>query len=59
MTQDDLEYHRQRARAEMDQAYRASSDAAAAAHMRLSALHMKCLQSEDEKCGGASVAQRA
>lgn len=36
----DYHYHVDRARTEMDCAYRAQSHAAAAAHMRLSALHM-------------------
>lgn len=36
----DYQYHVERARAEMDHAYQARLPAAAAAHMKLSALHM-------------------
>ncbi len=36
----DHEYHRQRAQAELDWAYRAENKVAAEAHMRLSAMHM-------------------
>ena len=36
----DYNYHVERARAEMDSAYQASNPLAAAAHMKLSALHM-------------------
>jgi hypothetical protein len=38
------EYHTERARVELDQAYRAESSAAAEAHMKLSSLHMQRLQ---------------
>lgn len=37
----DAQYHVERARAELDLAYRAEEHAAAQAHMRLSALHME------------------
>ena len=37
----DAQYHIERARAELDLAYRAEQRAAADAHMRLSALHMQ------------------
>jgi hypothetical protein len=40
----DTEYHRERARAEMDCAYRATRNVVANAHMRLSALHMERLR---------------
>jgi hypothetical protein len=40
----DREYHTERARVELDQAYRAESSAAAEAHMKLSSLHMQRLQ---------------
>ncbi|HEX8223094.1 MAG TPA: hypothetical protein VF605_04660 [Allosphingosinicella sp.] len=40
MNSKDYHYHLERARAEMDCAYRATDHAAAAAHMKLSALHM-------------------
>ena len=38
---EDLSYHQDRARAELDCGYRASSGNAADAHLRLSAMHMK------------------
>ena len=41
---EDHEYHRQRAQAELDWAYRAENRLAAEAHMRLSALHMERLR---------------
>ena len=41
---DDRQYHSDRARAELDWAYRAERTAVAEAHMRLSALHMQRLQ---------------
>jgi hypothetical protein len=41
----DFHYHMERARAEMDCAYRATDRAAAAAHMKLSALHMDRVRS--------------
>jgi hypothetical protein len=37
----DREYHRQRAQAELDWAYRAENRLAAESHMRLSAMHME------------------
>jgi hypothetical protein len=37
----DYDYHVERARAEIDRGYRAQSEEAAAAHMKLSALHME------------------
>jgi hypothetical protein len=40
---DEQEHHRERVRAELDLAYRAVSPAAADAHLRLSALHMRRL----------------
>ncbi|HEX8226038.1 MAG TPA: hypothetical protein VF605_19700 [Allosphingosinicella sp.] len=55
MRQEDIEYHAQRARAELDQAHSAKDQAAAEAHMRLSSLHMKRVQSADEECGGSGV----
>ena len=50
---DDLSYHQQRARDELDWAYRARNAAAADAHMRLAGLHMQQLKGEDELCGGS------
>ena len=41
MNHNDSEYHTQRARAELDWAYRAENRFAAEAHMRLSAMHME------------------
>ena len=40
---DDRTHHRERVRAELDLAYRAGNRAAADAHLRLSALHMRRL----------------
>lgn len=40
---DDRRHHRERVRAELDLAWRAASRAAAEAHLRLSALHMRRL----------------
>jgi hypothetical protein len=52
MNQQDRDYHVDRTRAELDLAYRAEKPQVADAHLRLSSLHMKCLQREDERCGG-------
>jgi len=46
MTTNDRNYHRERARTELDAAYRAPHRAAAEAHMRLSAMHMKRLNEQ-------------
>lgn len=43
-TPEALSYHRDRARAELDMAYRAATQAAAEAHLRLSSLHMQRLK---------------
>jgi hypothetical protein len=43
----DHEHHRERVRAELDLAYRADSTAAANAHLRLSALHLRRLAEID------------
>jgi hypothetical protein len=45
MRAEDQEYHTARARQELDLGYRANGRLAAAAHMRLAALHMKSAQS--------------
>jgi hypothetical protein len=37
----DLDHHRERVQQELDLAYRASTDAASAAHFKLAALHMR------------------
>jgi hypothetical protein len=51
----DVDYHVERARAELDSAYRAQHRAAAEAHMRLSALHMGRVKQLDETCSGSGV----
>jgi hypothetical protein len=43
-TADDKEFHVARARAELDAAYRAERSEVAAAHLKLSALHMRRAQ---------------
>ena len=53
LRQQDLQYHTDRARAELDLAYAAPHQAAAQAHMKLSALHMAKLKQADERCGGS------
>ena len=47
MTDDDRNYHLERARAELDLAYRAERKDVAAAHMRLSSLHMQRIAQGD------------
>ena len=47
MADRERDYHRERARAELDHAYRATHQGAAQAHMRLSALHMNRLRELD------------
>jgi hypothetical protein len=58
MSQEDREYHVERARAELDRAYSAKGAAAADAHARLSSLHMKRVQLADESCDGAGIHRR-
>ncbi len=41
--EEDREYHTRRAQEEFDRAYRTNNSVAAAAHMRLSSLHMQRL----------------
>jgi hypothetical protein len=53
--QSDREYHLQRARAELDVAYRAERENVAQVHMRLSALHMERLR-QIESDGYAAAA---
>ena len=43
MPTEDRDYHIDRARIELDRAYRTDNHAAARAHFGLAALHMKCL----------------
>ncbi len=60
LSKQDLEYHQQRAMAELDQAYRAEGHVAAEAHMLLAKLHMERIKQQDELCGGSIVfAKRA
>jgi hypothetical protein len=58
MAQQDLDYHRERARAEMDMACRAELRSVADAHMKLAALHMGQIKRQDELCGGSGFAAR-
>jgi len=44
MPTEDRDYHIDRARAELDRAYRTDNFAAASAHFRLASLHMKRVQ---------------
>ncbi|HEX8644750.1 MAG TPA: hypothetical protein VF702_12645 [Allosphingosinicella sp.] len=55
MHREDRDYHMQRARAEMDQAYQARCARAADAHMKLSSLHMQVLKDVDERCSGSNL----
>ena len=52
-SEQDRAYHLHRARDELDWAYRAERDCAAAAHMRLSALHMRKIKELDERREGS------
>ena len=47
MPTEDRDYHMDRARTELDRAYRADTRAAARAHFGLASLHMKCLREAD------------
>jgi hypothetical protein len=55
MRAEDRDYHMERARSELDWAYRAEGEAVAEAHLRLSALHMQRLRDLDDRCGGAAI----
>jgi hypothetical protein len=55
LSQEDLVYHRTRAQAELDLAYRAERQTVAAAHMRLASLHMERLKRQDEFCSGSGL----
>ena len=57
MAQDDLEYHVERARVELDLAYKAKGQSAADAHMRLASLHMKCVGRTDNVCDDSGVSR--
>ena len=47
MSIEDRDYHMDRARTELDRAYRSDNRAAARAHFGLASLHMKCLRESD------------
>ena len=49
----DQEYHTQRARAELDMAYRAEKSVVAEAHLRLSSLHMQRARMADQPTAAA------
>ena len=53
MRDQDRLYHIERARREMDLAYKAEKRAVMEAHMKLSALHMGRLKQSDEYCSGS------
>jgi hypothetical protein len=53
LSNQDLAYHRERARAELDQAYRAEHHSAAHAHMQLAGLHMERLKHIPEGSSGS------
>jgi len=53
LSNQDLAYHRERARAELDQAYRAEHHSAAHAHMQLAGLHMERLKHIPEASSGS------
>jgi hypothetical protein len=55
----DVGYHVERAREELDRAYRASDQRVAAAHLKLSALHMSQVKDADEACGGSDCSLKA
>jgi hypothetical protein len=55
----DVGYHVERAREELDRAYRASDQRVAAAHLKLSALHMSQVKHADEACGGSACSLKA
>ena len=55
MAEQDILYHRERAQAELDLAYRAEGSAAAQSHLRLAGLHMERLKRQDERCCGSSL----
>jgi hypothetical protein len=48
LADEDREYHTERAREELDSAYKAENTAAAEAHLKLSSLHMQRLQALGE-----------
>ena len=54
-----LAYHEQRAREELDRAYRAEHAAASDAHMRLAGLHIERMKQEDGSCGGSEYGRSA
>jgi hypothetical protein len=58
LSEQDKSYHLERARMEMDLAYRAEQSPVATAHMKLSALHMGRIKALDELCGGSGLRAR-
>ena len=58
LSEEDLEYHQQRALAELDQANRAERHVAAEAHMALAGLHMDRIRQQDESCSGSFTIPR-
>ncbi len=58
LSEHDKNYHLERARAEFDLADKAQNRAAAAAHMKLAALHMGRIKQLDECCGGSGLVFR-
>ena len=59
MSDQDRLYHTDRAREELDLAYRAEKHAVIEAHMKLSALHMARQKEVDERCSGDLNLRRA
>ncbi len=58
LSEQDLAYHRARAQAELDLAYRSDRAEVAAVHMKLAALHMERLKHQDELCSGSGLGIR-
>jgi hypothetical protein len=56
MSEIDRNYHLERARTELDAAYRAAHTVAAEAHIKLSALHMARLDHANRRSTAASTA---
>lgn len=59
LTDEDMSYHLERARAELDLAYRSPHALAAEAHMKLSALHMRRIKQGDGVRQGAGCSPTA
>ena len=54
---DELEYHTNRARQELDLGYRSESDRAATAHLRLASLHMSKVEGRKAAGSAATVGE--